>query len=71
MTRLGTDYRLDAGIIAAAILELFLSVVTAVMCFRGICELCGLVDRSAINHIVEITVISHISYLLIFHNFLP
>jgi len=31
------------------------------MCFRGICELCGLVDRSAINHIVEITMLKKAS----------
>uniref|UniRef100_A0A914USB4 Uncharacterized protein n=1 Tax=Plectus sambesii TaxID=2011161 RepID=A0A914USB4_9BILA len=57
MTRLGTDYRLDAGIIAAALIEFFLSWVTAALCFRGVCELCGLVDRSALNQIVEITML--------------
>ncbi|CAD6190500.1 unnamed protein product [Caenorhabditis auriculariae] len=34
MTRLGTDYRLDAGIIAAAILEFFLAIATTVIASR-------------------------------------
>ncbi|CAL2051449.1 unnamed protein product [Caenorhabditis brenneri] len=34
MTRLGTDYRLDAGLIAAAILEFLLSIVTCVVASR-------------------------------------
>ncbi|VDK34347.1 unnamed protein product [Gongylonema pulchrum] len=37
MTRLGTEYRLDAGIIAAAILQLILSVFSASLCCRDIC----------------------------------
>nr|pir hypothetical protein M60.6 - Caenorhabditis elegans [Caenorhabditis elegans] len=34
MTRLGTDYRLDAGLIAAAILEFLLSIATCVVASR-------------------------------------
>lgn len=40
MTRLGTEFRLDAGIIAAAILELFLSLLSAALCCREICADC-------------------------------
>ncbi|WKY15598.1 hypothetical protein Q1695_000797 [Nippostrongylus brasiliensis] len=38
MTRLGTDYRLDAGLIAAAILELLLALATTVISSRTICS---------------------------------
>ncbi|CAI5454780.1 unnamed protein product [Caenorhabditis angaria] len=37
MTRLGTDYRLDAGLISAAILELLLAVVTLFVASRTLC----------------------------------
>lgn len=37
MTRLGTEYRLDAGIIAATILEMFLAITSTVFCCREIC----------------------------------
>ncbi|VDN01201.1 unnamed protein product [Thelazia callipaeda] len=37
MTRLGTEYRLDAGIIAATILQLILFLVSAFVCCREIC----------------------------------
>jgi hypothetical protein len=42
MSRLGTDYRLDAGLISLAILELLLSVVTTVLCSRQVFGLCSL-----------------------------
>lgn len=42
MSRLGTDYRLDAGLISLAILELLLSVVTTVLCCRQVFGLCSL-----------------------------
>lgn len=38
MTRLGTDYRLDAGLIAAAILELLLALATTIISSRTICS---------------------------------
>ena len=37
MTRLGTDYRLDAGLIACAILEFFLAIVTLIIAAKTIC----------------------------------
>ncbi|VIO89221.1 Uncharacterized protein BM_BM5122 [Brugia malayi] len=40
MTRLGTEYRLDAGIIAATILQLVLSLFSASLCCREICIEC-------------------------------
>jgi len=43
-TRLGTEYRLDAAMIAGAGLELLLALATAVLCTRGICSICGLVE---------------------------
>ncbi|KAH7719021.1 Protein M60.6 [Aphelenchoides avenae] len=51
MSRLGTDYRLDAGLISLAILELLLSVVTTVLCCRQVFGLCSLgkSDISASN----------------------
>jgi len=36
MSRLGTDYRLDAGLISLAILEFLLSICTTVLCFKQI-----------------------------------
>uniref|UniRef100_A0A1I7XEX9 Transmembrane protein n=1 Tax=Heterorhabditis bacteriophora TaxID=37862 RepID=A0A1I7XEX9_HETBA len=38
MTRLGTDYRIDAGLIAAAILELLLSIATTIISAKTICR---------------------------------
>ncbi|VDM91519.1 unnamed protein product [Litomosoides sigmodontis] len=40
MTRLGTEYRLDAGIIAATILQMGLSLFSASVCCREICMEC-------------------------------
>uniref|UniRef100_A0A915Q0D7 Uncharacterized protein n=1 Tax=Setaria digitata TaxID=48799 RepID=A0A915Q0D7_9BILA len=40
MTRLGTEYRLDAGIIAATILQMILSFFSASLCCREICVEC-------------------------------
>lgn len=37
MTRLGTDYRLDAGLITAAIIELGLAIASTVICTKTIC----------------------------------
>ncbi|CAD5227522.1 unnamed protein product [Bursaphelenchus okinawaensis] len=42
MSRLGTDYRLDAGIISLACLELILSLVTTVLCIKQVFGLCSL-----------------------------
>lgn len=41
MSRLGTDYRLDAGLIALAVLEFLLCVVHSVLCFKQIFASCG------------------------------
>uniref|UniRef100_A0A0M3HY69 Uncharacterized protein n=1 Tax=Ascaris lumbricoides TaxID=6252 RepID=A0A0M3HY69_ASCLU len=46
MTRLGTEYRLDAGIIAATILEMILAVVSTSLCCRDICSLCRTSSRT-------------------------
>uniref|UniRef100_A0A914C1A5 Uncharacterized protein n=1 Tax=Acrobeloides nanus TaxID=290746 RepID=A0A914C1A5_9BILA len=36
MSRLGTDYRIDAGLITLSIIEFLLSVATTILCFRQI-----------------------------------
>ncbi|KHN72172.1 hypothetical protein Tcan_09392 [Toxocara canis] len=47
MTRLGTEYRLDAGIIAATILEMILAIISTSLCCRDICSLCHTPGRSS------------------------
>lgn len=37
MTRLGTDYRIDSGLIAAAILEWFLAILSFAICVKALC----------------------------------
>lgn len=56
MTRLGTEYRLDAGIIAAAILEMILSLLSASFCCREICAECRrTIIRAEDNQQIDMT----------------
>lgn len=66
MTRLGTDYRIDAGLIALAIIELFLSVYTAFLCFK---QIFGLFNRRR-NFDEQSTLNSSVSFFLTFLIFL-
>ena len=70
MVRLGTDYRIDAGLIAAACAEFFLALFTALLCFRGVSESCGLIDQNILTQIVNITVaicLTRILYIVTFY----
>lgn len=49
MTRLGTNYILDAGLISLAALELLLSILTTILCIKqvfGLCSMKSEVDSS-------------------------
>lgn len=42
MTRLGTNYVLDAGLIALSALELLLSILTTIICIKEVFGLCSM-----------------------------
>jgi len=55
MTRLGTDYRLDAGMIAGACLEILLAILTVALCIRGICNVRGFISIPPATEMMTIT----------------
>lgn len=60
MTRLGTDYRIDSGLIALAIIEFFLSIFTAILCFK---QIFGIQNKSK-NVDEQYIINSYVSYNL-------
>ncbi|KAI6244046.1 hypothetical protein M3Y99_00074000 [Aphelenchoides fujianensis] len=59
MSRLGTDYRLDAGIISLAILELLLSVLTTVLCIKEVFGLSLQDEANTANVPLELAPLQH------------
>ncbi|OZC08554.1 hypothetical protein X798_04488 [Onchocerca flexuosa] len=55
MTRLGTEYRLDAGIIAATILQMVLSLFSASLCCREVCMECRPIMWNDANQQLDMT----------------
>ncbi|KAI6191573.1 hypothetical protein M3Y97_00242600 [Aphelenchoides bicaudatus] len=56
MTRLGTNYVLDAGLISLASLELLLSILTTIICIKevfGLCSMKSSVDNATTNMELE------------------
>ena len=56
MTQVSNDYRVDAGLIGAGLLQLVLSIATAFVGVRAVCEDFGVVDEAALHQITTMTV---------------
>ncbi|KAI6205505.1 hypothetical protein M3Y94_00799900 [Aphelenchoides besseyi] len=59
MSRLGTDYRLDAGIISLATLELLLSIVTTILCIKQVFGFSMQDESNTANVPLELAPLNH------------